>query len=97
VQSGPQAQIPPQRHPERRSFCAAWQPQVQVAPAHDSQAQAFGVVVFFITSSLEGGWPTGRRTVESEPALCETPRDTSHSVLWFGDAWLGECGQECDA
>jgi len=62
VQSGPQAQVAPQRHPARRSFCAAWQPQVQVVPAHDLHSQAFGVVVFFITSSFEGG----RRAVDEE-------------------------------
>jgi len=55
VQLGPQAHFSPQGHPERRSFRAVWQPQVQVAPAHDSHAQAFGVVVFVITSSFEGG------------------------------------------
>jgi hypothetical protein len=55
VQPGPQAQIAPQRHPARRACGALWQPQVQVAPAHDSHAQAFGVVVFFITGSFAGG------------------------------------------
>jgi hypothetical protein len=55
VQSGPQAQTAPQRHPERRAFCAAWQAHVQVAPAHDLHSQAFAVGVFFITSSFESG------------------------------------------
>jgi hypothetical protein len=55
VQSGPHAQTAPQRHPGRRSLGAAWQPQVHADPAHESHAQAVGVVVFFITSSFEGG------------------------------------------
>jgi len=56
LQFGPQAQLSPQRQPARRSFFAAWQPQVQVAPAQDSHVQAFGVdIVFFISGSFESG------------------------------------------
>jgi len=53
VHLGPQAHFSPQGHPERRSFRAVWQPQVQVAPAHESHVQAFGVVMFVITAPLK--------------------------------------------
>jgi hypothetical protein len=56
VQAGPQAQVSPQRHPARRTFCVGWQPHVQVAPAQDAHEQAFEVVVLFdMTGSFEGG------------------------------------------
>ncbi len=53
---GPQLQVSPQPHPARRALFVAWQPQVQVAPAHDAHEQAFGVAVLFdMISSCEGG------------------------------------------
>jgi len=56
VQSRPQAQAWPQRHPIRGSFCEVWQPQVQVAPVQNAHEQAFEVAVLvFMTSSFEGG------------------------------------------
>jgi hypothetical protein len=59
VQSDPQVQVSPQRHPARRTFCVVSQPHVQVAPAQDAHAQAFEVVVllvlFDMTSSCEDG------------------------------------------
>jgi hypothetical protein len=56
VQSGPQAQLSPQRQPARRTLWVVWQPQVQVAPAQDWHEQTFGVlVVFDMTGSFEGG------------------------------------------
>ena len=56
VQSDPQAQFPPQRHPARRTFCVLSQPHVQVAPAQDAHGQVFEVAVLFdMTSSFEGG------------------------------------------
>jgi len=56
VQSDPQAQFPPQRHPARRTFCVLSQPHVQVAPAQDAHGQVFEFAVLFdMTSSFEGG------------------------------------------
>jgi hypothetical protein len=56
MQSGPQAQVSPQRHPARRSFRVFWQPHVQAAPAQGPHGQAFEVVLLFVmTSSFEGG------------------------------------------
>ena len=56
AQSAPQLQVSPQRHPARRLLDSAWQPQVQVAPAHDAHEHVFGVgVLFDITSSFESG------------------------------------------
>jgi hypothetical protein len=52
VQSDPQAQASPQRHPARRRFCVGWQPQVQAAPAQDEHEQVFEVVLFDMTSSF---------------------------------------------
>jgi hypothetical protein len=57
----PQRQVSPQWHPARRVLLVSWQPQAQVAPAHDTQAQAFGVeagavvVVVDMCSSCKGG------------------------------------------
>jgi hypothetical protein len=53
VQSDPQAQLSPQRHPARRTFCVLWQPHVQAAPGQDAHEQDFEVVVLFdMTGSL---------------------------------------------
>ena len=53
LQSAPQAQRSPHRHPGRRSFCPFWQPHVQMAPGQDLHAQALRVVVFVMTGSCE--------------------------------------------
>ena len=53
VQSDPQAQFTPQRHPTRRTFGVLWQPHVQAGPAQDAHEQGFEVVVLFdMTGSL---------------------------------------------
>jgi hypothetical protein len=63
VQSDPQAQFSPQRHPARRTFCVLWQPQVQAAPAQDAHEQGFEVVVLF---DMTGSFESGRRAVNEE-------------------------------
>jgi len=58
AQSAPQLQVSPHEHPARRAGVAAWQPQVQVDPAHDVHEQVFGVVGLVLvdmSSSFEGG------------------------------------------
>ena len=42
----------PHRQPARRALFAAWQPQVQVAPAQEAHGQVFEVVAVVVAAAV---------------------------------------------